>query len=755
VYGTGDQEIVQSDDDDVENRISSNDISNISMSNLVTGDPKMILSAVAAWLFTGLLGYFLRNEWIVYVQLRQKFLSQPSPAQYTIMLRDIPIDLRSDGQLLYHFRELFGNKVFRATVNADLSSLDALVDEREATCAALERYLLKQQNACKHPDDPSPTEPQLRLGGLLGTGICGEKEDAIPYLQKHLSELNEEIRDKVQKWGAIKSTNQTDPLWPDMEVIGQENSSDDALRSPLLESKNERSTNGVLYGTARKIKNVRKFTAAAGYQAVNLVSNVVVGSLTFGTTGFVTFNSLQARTIARQVQLRDKAFTMFIDDAPYPDDIDWSRIGMPFWERSARKTVTSLFNFLLILLYLPFFVFTAALGSVENLEQQFSWLEDFLSNNDALRAIISGVLPQLGVIILIVTLPPIFKLLARWEGTGAFSMQYLRSFDLFYSFLLFQILLVVSVSTSLLSTIETILNNPQDILNLLAGSNGGGLPGASSYYISYTIISALVYVPLELLQLSAWVCYPFTKCCCAPSKTARDLARLKATGTFMYDSATARWMVIFVIGLTYSVIAPLLLPFCALYFGVAYITYAYVLLRVYERDYQAGGILWPMVFSRICWGAVISQLTLLGLIIIKQQFVAAPMLLPLPAVTIFFRNFCMDNYYPISKALTMETALKVDKMKMESQKGEDVEDEAAPFLKHDQYLQPSLLPETMIPLVADPNIWNDPRDRESNYSDLHRSNCKRVDSRSSVSISVTGANLPTSTSIPQSRDSIN
>jgi hypothetical protein len=38
-----------------------------------------------------------------------------------------------------------------------------------------------------------------------------------------------------------------------------------------------------------------------------------------------------------------------------------------------------------------------------------------------LRSVLSGLLPQLGVIILILTLPPIFKLLARWFVVQAMS----------------------------------------------------------------------------------------------------------------------------------------------------------------------------------------------------------------------------------------------------------------------------------------------------------------------------------------------
>jgi hypothetical protein len=759
VYGTGEQQTVDTiENDSPEVRVRGNDISKYSMSNLVADDSKLFLSVFSAWLLAGVLFAFLRWEWLAYLDLRQKFLSEPSPAQYTIMVRDIPGHLRTDEALAKEFLDVFGNKVFQATVNADLADLDKLVERREDTCAELERYMVKEDRRERKredsPDDAADTQvPQVTLGGFCGTGICGDKVDAVPYLENLLGTLNQQVKADVEQWGGIKNIQQEKMqdtiakqkrresnassshggtnsfVWQETVNLPVNNASDKAstplekqgsnentsrlndepLTTPLLgEGEKRTSIGGVFYGTATKIKNVQQFTAAAGYQAVGVLANVMVGSKVFGSTGFVTFNSLRARTVAQQAQLRDKPFTMYIENAPYPDDVDWARIGMPHYERTIRAAIVSASAFFLIIAYLPLVIFNAALANIEEIERQFPWVEDLLQDNDFLRAVLSGLLPQAGVLILIVTLPPIFKLLARWEGTHAESLQYLRSFDLLYTFLLFQILLIVSLASSVITTVDLILNQPREILNLLAGSNGGGLPGASSYYISFVILNAFVYVPLELLQLSAWLCYPFTKCCCAPSKTARDIAKLKATGTFMYDSATARWLVIFVIGLTYAVIAPLLLPFCAMYFGIAYITYAYVLFYVYEKDFQAGGILWPMVFSRICYGLLIAQLTLLGLIIIKQAFVAAAFLLPLPGLTILFRTFCMEQYYPLSVTLSMQTALDVDNK--HKQKNADGTVSDTPFLTEFQYLQPSLLHQTTLPLEPKPYAWIDPRE---------------------------------------------
>jgi hypothetical protein len=53
------------------------------------------------------------------------------------------------------------------------------------------------------------------------------------------------------------------------------------------------------------------------------------------------------------------------------DDVDWARIGMPYYERGVRRMIVTGINGALILVYLPFFASSAALGSVETIEEQF------------------------------------------------------------------------------------------------------------------------------------------------------------------------------------------------------------------------------------------------------------------------------------------------------------------------------------------------------------------------------------------------
>lgn len=59
-------------------------------------------------------------------------------------------------------------------------------------------------------------------------------------------------------------------------------------------------------------------------------------------------------------------------------------------------------------------------------------------------------------------------------------------------------------------------------------------------------------------------------------------------------------LLMFLIGLSFSVVAPLLVPFSVAWFMFAWVAWRHNLTYVYQRKYESGGLMWPFVFNRIC-----------------------------------------------------------------------------------------------------------------------------------------------------------
>ena len=60
----------------------------------------------------------------------------------------------------------------------------------------------------------------------------------------------------------------------------------------------------------------------------------------------------------------------------------------------------------------------------------------------------------------------------------------------------------------------------------------------------------------------------------------------------------AEILLIFLMSISYSVLAPLVIPFAVLYFGFGYVTWMNQLLFVYVPKWEGHGQMWPIIFHR-------------------------------------------------------------------------------------------------------------------------------------------------------------
>lgn len=87
----------------------------------------------------------------------------------------------------------------------------------------------------------------------------------------------------------------------------------------------------------------------------------------------------------------------------------------------------------------------------------------------------------------------------------------------------------------------------------------------------------------------------------------------------LYGWVYPQLIMVLIIMITYSCIAPLLLPFCLLFFVFAYIMYKYQLLFVYINDHQSGGYMWYALFDRSLISLLFASLTLLGFLSLQLK----------------------------------------------------------------------------------------------------------------------------------------
>jgi hypothetical protein len=141
-----------------------------------------------------------------------------------------------------------------------------------------------------------------------------------------------------------------------------------------------------------------------------------------------------------------------------------------------------------------------------------------------------------------------------------------------------------------------------------------------------------------------------------------DIHRPLLTGVYSlpYYRQLPHVLLFVMVGLTYSIITPLLLPFLLVYFILGYIVFRNQILHVYEPAYETGGQFWPHVHNRIIFCLVFLQVCFIGVFSVKGLGKGSLLVIPLPILTLLFNAHCRRLFYPNFKQFNVETTVKKD-----------------------------------------------------------------------------------------------
>ncbi|GBG76268.1 hypothetical protein CBR_g22016 [Chara braunii] len=84
--------------------------------------------------------------------------------------------------------------------------------------------------------------------------------------------------------------------------------------------------------------------------------------------------------------------------------------------------------------------------------------------------------------------------------------------------------------------------------------------------------------------------------------------------------------------------------------------------NVYMPTYESGGQFWPQLHNRVIAVLILMQITVMGVLGTKQAVRAAPSMIPLPFLTLYFNKFCTDRFLSCFKKTSLESATAWDVM---------------------------------------------------------------------------------------------
>ncbi|CAI9297220.1 unnamed protein product [Lactuca saligna] len=373
---------------------------------------------------------------------------------------------------------------------------------------------------------------------------------------------------------------------------------------------------------------------------------------------FVSFKSRWGAAVCAQTQQIRNPTRWLTDWAPEPRDVYWDNLSIPFVELNVRRLIMAVALFGLTFCFMIPIAIVQTLANIESIEKVLPFLKPIIQK-DSVKSVIQGFLPGIVLKIFLIVLPMILMEMSKIEGLTAISALEARSAGKFHLFLLVNVFLGSIITGTALQQLKEFLDqSPSQIPETV----GVSIPMKATFFITYIMVDGWAGIAAEILRLVPLVIYHLKNVFLV--KTEKDREEAMDPGSLLWPVTEPRLQLYFLLGLVYSTITPILLPFIIVFFAFAYMVFRHQIINVYNQKYESAASFWPDVHRRIIIGLMISQLLLMGLLSTKEAANSTPFLLVLPVLTFWFHRFCKNRFesafrkFPLQDAMIKDTLEK-------------------------------------------------------------------------------------------------
>lgn len=328
--------------------------------------------------------------------------------------------------------------------------------------------------------------------------------------------------------------------------------------------------------------------------------------------------------------------------------------------------------------------FLSSLTEINSLREKVPSLDAALESSPWLEQFLALVAPLLLLLLNEALLPSLLEWISTWEGfIGAPTLQ-ASVFVKLSAFQIVQTFFVSAISGSITAELANILDNPEQLVTLLANS----LPAQSSYFLQIIFVFTFLLQGLELLRG-----YPlllaFIRKFVGPRATIKE--RRKAWGfiasfedppEFFHAETFAQIVLFYVVFFVYATIAPITCVFIFLCFLLCESGYRYHFIFNVKKDPDSGGKIWKGFMYVLLASMILGLVTLMGFLALKEALYAVPTLLPLVGIIVLFVFTVVPHRIRVADNLPTMVCAEIDRQR--NQEGVGMEFAAR------KYLQPAL-----------------------------------------------------------------
>ncbi|KAK3701719.1 hypothetical protein QZH41_018872 [Actinostola sp. cb2023] len=361
---------------------------------------------------------------------------------------------------------------------------------------------------------------------------------------------------------------------------------------------------------------------------------------------FIIFKSLKTASIAMQCQWDSIPISIGVKPAPEVNNVIWGNLGIGFCSRKIRSAIVAVFVFLLVVFWMIPVAFVSSLIQLESLGKRVPFLAKVNELPIFVTGFLGGFLGGLALLIFFIILPLILRLVSKLQGLVSLSEVQRSTLGKLFIFKILNMFLLLAVAGSVMNKLDEMIKKPMELPTFLAQT----LPSQSTFFITLILLMSFGAFPMELLRIGPLIVVAIKRKFC--NLTPREDKAAWRPPPIAYDVQYANHLYALIVGLCYSIMAPLMTPFTFTYFLLAYVVWSNQVLCVYIPIFDSGGLLWPKVFNRIIAGLLVFQALMIGIFGLKKIAAVSILVLPLPVITLLFFAFVQFYLLPLSENLT-------------------------------------------------------------------------------------------------------
>ncbi|PVH81758.1 DUF221-domain-containing protein [Cadophora sp. DSE1049] len=557
-----------------------------------------------SWIFFSVVMYIITRETIYFINIRHTYLLSPFNAarmsSRTVLFTDVPAEYQSQEKLA----SLFGGAMKRTWLATDCKDLTDKVEERDKDAMKLESAEIKLvQTANKRR--------------LKWEKKNDKRKDAAPPADGAHAELAlpgaRFMKDKD------RPTHRTGKI----PLIGKKVDTIEWTRSELR----------------RLVPEVQKAQMAQQKFDGKLLPAV-----------FVEFHTQQAAEVAyRRMTPRKEPKMNPRAISTTPDQVIWGNLKISKSQRLLRQIGTTTFIVLMIVFWAIPVAVVGAISNINYLTDKVPFLSFINDIPSQILGVVTGLLPAVLLAVLMAFVPIVCRLMAKLSGEVTVGRVELKTQHWYMAFQVVQVFLVTTFASGAASVVTDIINDPSMATTLLAEN----LPKASNFFISYIIVLGVGIAAADLLNIGALAMLTIVGKFLdkSPRKIFNRYITLAGLG---WGSLYPKFGNMGVIALSYSIIAPLVMGFACIGFGLIYLAVRYNSVYVLTNNVDTKGAAYALALQHLTIGIYIGEICLAGLFGINKSWPHLALMLFFIAVTVLWQIFMNMALKPQQRYLPKE-----------------------------------------------------------------------------------------------------